>query len=136
MICNFPHSTPELPATISHDDVTTLFHEFGHLIHCICNNQRVTQFGAFCNETDFVETPSQLMEQWTWQKPVLKRLSHHYKTGESLPDEMIDNLIHSKNFCSALFNLRQLSFGIFDYTMHAEDHKESVLDVDFIQSCN
>lgn len=129
MLCNFPHSTPEVPATISHEDVVTLFHEFGHLIHCICNNQRITQFGNFCEETDFVETPSQLMEQWTWQKPVLKRLSRHYKTGDSLPDTMIDNLINSKNFGSALFNLRQLSFGIFDYTVHATELKESIQEV-------
>ena len=129
MICNVPRSTPEIPSTISHDDVVTLFHEFGHLIHCICNNQRLTSFGNFCEETDFVETPSQLMEQWTWQKPVLKRLSHHYKTGASLPDEMVDNLINSKNFESALFNLRQLSFGIFDYTVHAEKLDDSLVNV-------
>lgn len=129
MICNFPHSTPTLPATISHDDVTTLFHEFGHLVNVMCNNQRICSFGAFCEETDFVETPSQLMEQWTWQKPVLQRLSRHYKTGEPLPEKLIDNLIHSKNFCSALFNLRQLAFGIFDYTVHAEDVKEPIINV-------
>ena len=129
MICNFPRSTPDHPATISHSDVTTLFHEFGHLCHLMCNTQRICMFGGFNSETDFVETPSQLMEQWTWQKPVLQRLSHHYKTGESLPDEMIENLIKSKNFCSALFNLRQLSFGIFDYTVHAKEITDSVLEV-------
>ena len=69
------------------------------------------------------------MEQWTWQKPVLKRLSKHYQTGQPLPDDTIDNLIHSKNFCSALFNLRQLSFGIFDYKVHSEELKEPVLNV-------
>lgn len=60
MICNFPPSTPQLPSTISHHDVTTLFHEFGHLIHVMCNNQRICSFGSFCDETDFVETPSQV----------------------------------------------------------------------------
>ena len=69
------------------------------------------------------------MEQWTWQKPVLKRLSKHYQTGQPLPDATIDNLIHSKNFCSVLFNLRQLSFGIFDYKVHSEELKEPVLNV-------
>lgn len=69
------------------------------------------------------------MEQWTWQKPVLQRLSHHFKTGEPLPDSLIDNLINSKNHCSALFNLRQLSFGIFDYKVHSEELKEPVLNV-------
>ena len=69
------------------------------------------------------------MEQWTWQKPVLQRLSRHFKTGEPLPDALIDNLINSKNHCSALFNLRQLSFGIFDYKVHSEELSESVLKV-------
>ena len=60
MICNFPLSTPQLPSTISHDDVPTLFPEFGHRIHVMCNNQRICSFGSFCDETDFVETPSQV----------------------------------------------------------------------------
>lgn len=64
MICNFPPSTAEIPSTISHDDVNTLFHEFGHLIHVMCNDQRICSFGSFCEETDFVETPSQVV-LWT-----------------------------------------------------------------------
>ena len=64
MICNFPPSTPDLPSTISHEDVITLFHEFGHLIHVMCNNQRIRSFGSFCDETDFVETPSQVCIEW------------------------------------------------------------------------
>ena len=69
------------------------------------------------------------MEQWTWQKPVLQRLSKHYQTGKPLPEDLIDNMINSKNFCSALFNLRQLSFGIFDYKVHAEELTDSLLEV-------
>lgn len=129
MICNFPKSTPTQPATLSYDDVTTIFHEFGHLVNVICNNQRLHAFGSFCKETDFVETPSQLMEQWVSQKEVLKRISKNVKTGDPLPDEMCDKLIASQKSCSALFNLRQLSFGLFDFKLHAEPLKEPLLDV-------
>ena len=72
------------------------------------------------------------MEQWTWQKPVLQRLSKHYQTGKPLPEDLIDNMINSKNFCSALFNLRQLSFGIFDYKVHAEELTDSLLEVYYL----
>ena len=84
MICNFPPSTPDLPSTISHDDVTTLFHEFGHLIHVMCNNQRIRAFGSFCDETDFVETPSQVGTGWNcvceWKRNRLirKHIQNYY----------------------------------------------------------
>ena len=129
MICNFPKSTPTHPATMTYDDVTTIFHEFGLLVNVICNNQRIHSFGSFCTETDFVETPSQLMEQWVSQKVVLKRISKNVKTGEPLPDAVCDNLIASQKCCSALFNLRQLSFGLFDFKVHSEPITEPIIDV-------
>ena len=119
MVTNFTKPTSDRPSLLSHGEVVTYFHELGHAMHGMCSKARLARFHGTRVERDFVEAPSQMLENWCWDHKVLKRLSKHYKTGESLPDHLIDALIRTKNLNSGLFNLRQISFGLFDMTIHA-----------------
>lgn len=137
LVCNFSKPTPKKPSLLKHDEVVTLFHELGHGIHDLVSRTTYSRFHGTNTVRDFVEAPSQLLENWCWTPSQLKALSHHYsslspeyeaawqeqakgqaKPDEKLPDELISNLIKTKHVNDALFNLRQLHFGIFDMTVH------------------
>lgn len=122
LVCNFPRASGGRPALLYHRDVVTFFHELGHGIHATLGLTKYCRFSGTNVARDFVETPSQLLENWTWDKAQLKQLSRHYKTGESLSDELLDALIRSKNANSATFLLRQLFFGLFDFEAHTTPH--------------
>lgn len=118
LVCNFTRDTKTKPALLKHDEVTTFFHELGHGIHDLLGKTQYSRFSGTAVHWDFVEMPSQFLENFCWDKNILKKLSSHYLTHEPLPDSLIDSLVRSKNVNGALFNLRQLYFGLFDMTLH------------------
>jgi len=124
IVCNFPPSTETTPSLLRHDDVVTLFHEMGHAIHHLLSNVNENEVsGVNGVEWDAVEFPSQFLESFAYEPKVLRLFAKHYKTGEIIPDSMIEKLVKSKNFLSAMGMLRQLEFSIFDFKLHSKVHK-------------
>ena len=121
LTCNFNRPVGDKPALFTHDEVVTLFHEFGHGIHHMLTQ---VDSGAVSGINgvpwDAVELPSQFLENWCWEEEALAFISGHFETGEALPKEMLEKMLAAKNFQSAMFILRQLEFGLFDFTLHTE----------------
>ncbi|KAI8467776.1 MAG: Thimet oligopeptidase [Monoraphidium minutum] len=128
LMCNFPKSTPAQPALLPHDDVTTLFHEMGHLFHQLLGRTQIISFAGTSVDTDFVEAPSQMLENWTWEPEVLRRITRHYKTGGPMPDALIDKLVKSRTANGGIFNSKQLAYGLFDQQVHTATTNVSTLD--------
>jgi oligopeptidase A len=121
LVCNFAPPGDDRPALLGHDDVTTLFHEFGHGLHHLLTEVDWPAVGGIHGvEWDAVELPSQLLENFCWQPETLRLLSRHVDSGESLPDELIAKLRQSRTFHAGLFLLRQLEFGLFDFRLHLD----------------
>lgn len=121
LTCNFNRPLGDKPALFTHDEVTTLFHEFGHgLHHMLTMIDTPGVSGINGVPWDAVELPSQFMENWCWEPDALAFISGHYQTGEPLPQAMLDKMLAAKNYQSALFILRQLEFGLFDFRLHSE----------------
>ncbi|MFE8115094.1 oligopeptidase A [Brenneria goodwinii] len=121
LTCNFNRPVNGKPALFTHDEVTTLFHEFGHgLHHMLTRIDTAGVAGISGVPWDAVELPSQFMENWCWEPEALAFISGHYETGEPLPQELLDKMLAAKNYQAALFILRQLEFGLFDFRLHAE----------------
>jgi len=118
MICNFSKSTAERPSLLDHKEVETYFHEFGHVMHGICSKANTSKFFGTHVERDFVEAPSQMLENWVWKEESLKLMSKHYKDGSELPKDMLDKLIASKKANAGVFNLRQILLATFDQRLH------------------
>ncbi|HEX5393039.1 MAG TPA: M3 family metallopeptidase [Rhodocyclaceae bacterium] len=131
--CNFPASVGGKPATFSHDDVITLFHETGHgLHHMLTQVEEYSVSGIHGVEWDAVELPSQFMENFCWEWDVLQGMTSHVDTGATLPRDLYDKMIAAKNFQSGLVTLRQVEFGLFDLLLHSEftpGKGQSYLDV-------
>ena len=120
LVCNFTPASTGKPALLTHDEVTTLFHEFGHgLHHLLTRVEHAGASGINGVAWDAVELPSQFMENWCWEPEGLALISGHYQSGEPLPREMLDKMLAAKNFQSGLMMLRQLEFSIFDFELHA-----------------
>jgi oligopeptidase A len=121
LVCNFRPASADKPALLSHDEVITLFHEFGHgLQHLLTRIDYLSVAGMHGVAWDAVELPSQFMENWCWQEEALKFLSRHYITGKPLPHEWLQNMLAAKNFHSGLHINRQLLFALFDMRLHSE----------------
>ena len=121
LTCNFNGPVGDQPALFTHDEVVTLFHEFGHGIHHMLTRIEVAGVaGIHGVPWDAVELPSQFMENWCWEPEALAFLSGHHETGESLPQAELDRLLAAKNFQSAMQMLRQLEFSLFDFRLHHE----------------
>jgi oligopeptidase A len=125
LVCNFaaplPGDGPARPALLSHDDLLTLFHEFGHgLHHLLTQVVELAVAGIAGVEWDAVELPSQFMENYCWQWPVLEHLGAHVDTGEPLPRALFDKLLAAKNFHSALSMLRHMEYALFDLRIHRQ----------------
>ncbi|MDF7679736.1 oligopeptidase A [Enterobacteriaceae bacterium ESL0689] len=121
LTCNFNRPVNGKPALFTHDEVITLFHEFGHgLHHMLTEIETAGVSGINGVPWDAVELPSQFMENWCWQPEALAFISGHYETGEPLPRELLDKMLAAKNYQAALFILRQLEFGLFDFRLHTE----------------
>lgn len=108
VISNFPKATATEPSLLELDDVRTFFHEFGHALHTILGATKLPSTSGTNVKTDFVEMPSQMLEEWLWDPAILKQLSKHYKTGAPLPDELIKTLVEQKNFASGTAMMRQI----------------------------
>jgi len=121
LVCNFAEGVGDKPALLTHDDVTTLFHEFGHGLHHMLTqvNERDVS-GISGVEWDAVELPSQFMENFCWEWDVLKHMTSHVDTGQPLPRELFDKLTAAKNFQSGMQTLRQIEFSLFDMLLHTE----------------
>lgn len=119
LTCNFNAPIGDKPALFTHDEVTTLFHEFGHGIHHMLTQIEVADVAGINGVAwDAVELPSQFLENWCWESEALDFISGHYKTGEPLPQEKLSQLLKAKNYQAAMFVLRQLEFGLFDFRLH------------------
>lgn len=119
LVCNFAPPTLHLPALLTHEEVLTLFHEFGHGLHHILTHiDHPAISGTFGVPWDAVELPSQFFEHWAWESESLQLISCHIETGESLPEASIQHLKAAKNFHSGLQTLRQLEFSLFDFQIH------------------
>lgn len=121
LTCNFNKPVGGKPALFTHDEVVTLFHEFGHGLHHMLTQVDASAVAGINGVAwDAVELPSQFLENWCWQPEALALISGHYQTGEALPQDMLDKMLAAKNFQSALFLVRQLEFALFDFRLHAE----------------
>ena len=107
IVANMNKPAAGAPSLLKHGEVSTLFHEFGHVLHNALTKARYSSQSGTSVSWDFVETPSQMLERWAWNPQVLKKISKHYKTGEPLPDEMIEKMIAAKNFGAGGTYLRQ-----------------------------
>ena len=121
MVCNFADGVDGRPALLTHDDVTTLFHEFGHGLHHMLTQVSERDVSGISGvEWDAVELPSQFMENFCWEWEVLRHMTAHVDTGEPLPRELFDKMLAAKNFQSGLQTLRQVEFALFDMLLHTE----------------
>ena len=121
LTCNFTPPVDGKPALFTHDEVTTLFHEFGHgLHHMLTLVDYVSVAGINGVKWDAVELPSQFMENWCWERQALDVLARHHETGASLPDELFKKMIAARNFQSAMQMVRQLEFSLFDMRLHSD----------------
>lgn len=121
LTCNFREAIGETPALLTHDEVITLFHEFGHgLHHMLTKIDYASVSGINGVPWDAVELPSQFMENWCWQEEALAFISSHYQTKQALPHDLLDKMMKARNFQSAMMLMRQLEFSLFDFRIHLE----------------
>jgi len=122
LTCNFMRPLADKPALLTHDDVLTLFHEFGHCLHHLLTQVDYASVSGIHGVLwDAVEFPSQFMEQWCWEKETLPLISGHYQTGNPLPETLFKNLLAAKHFQAGMQMLRQLEFALFDFRLHLQD---------------
>jgi len=146
MMANFSKPTESKPALLDHDEVETYFHEFGHVMHNVCSLTETPRFAFLRVERDFVECPSQMLENWVWEEEPLRKMSGHYKDDSPIPKDLLDKLVASRKANAGSFNLRQIILGTFDQRIHtrgsadtakifAETYSE-ILGVDTIPQTN
>lgn len=121
LTCNFTPPVGDTPSLLTHQEVTTLFHEFGHGLHHMLTQMTDADISGISGVAwDAVELPSQFLENWCWDKTVIPLISAHYETGEALPDDMLEKMLAAKNFQSGMQMVRQIEFSLFDIRLHAE----------------
>jgi len=124
IVCNFTKPTKSKPSLLTFNEVTTLFHEFGHALHGMLANTTYPSLSGTSVYWDFVELPSQVLENWCYEKEALELFATHYKTGEVIPMELIDKIKASSTFHEGMQTLRQISFGLLDMSWHGIDPSE------------
>lgn len=130
VLANFTRPTDTTPSLLKHDEVLTLFHEFGHVLHFCLTEVDLGRFAGFDTEWDFVEAPSQIMENWTWDSDVLRRFAAHYETGESIPDDLVAGLVAIRDHNIALKLLRQAYYGNLDLRFHTSGPEPDLQAID------
>ena len=129
IVANFTPPSEGKPALLQHSEVLTLFHEFGHILHQVLTRTELGRFSGTSTEGDFVEAPSQIMENWTWRPEVLARFAFHYETAEPLPAELLEKLTGAKLLNIAISKLRQASFGLLDMALHGSDSRKDLNEI-------
>ncbi|MDN3555703.1 oligopeptidase A [Halomonas maura] len=130
LTCNFTRPVGDKPALLTHDEVTTLFHEFGHGLHHMLTRQTVADISGINGVAwDAVELPSQFMENFCWEREGLDLIAGHVDTGAPLPEALFEKLLAAKNFQSAMGMVRQLEFSLFDFRLHLEAAAPSAADI-------
>ena len=130
LVCNFTPPVGDTPSLLTHNEVTTLFHEFGHGLHHMLTKIDVAAVSGINGVAwDAVELPSQFLENWCWQPEVIPMISGHHETGEPLPQALLDKMLAAKNFQSAMQMLRQLEFALFDFKLHWKYNAENPVPV-------
>src|SRR5690625_382403 len=130
LTCNFTPPHGDRPSLLTHDDVITLFHESGHAFHCLLSQVDDPDASAFAAvEWDAIELPSQFMENFCWEWPVIKQMSRHVDTGASLPRSLFNKMLAAKNFQSGMLMVRQLEFALFDMEIHRQGQGLSIQEV-------
>ncbi|MFN4895597.1 MAG: M3 family metallopeptidase [Pseudomonadota bacterium] len=117
---NFSPPNGEIPALLTHDEVTTLFHEFGHLLHLLCNTTELRNQSMSSVAWDFIELPSQILENWCWDRESLALCAAHHQTGEGIPESLFKKMVAARNFRSASHLMRQVGFSTVDLALHRE----------------
>ncbi|MBC2846556.1 M3 family metallopeptidase [Winogradskyella flava] len=129
IVCNFTKPTKSKPSLLTFNEVTTLFHEFGHALHGMLANTTYPSLSGTNVYWDFVELPSQILENWCYEEDTLKLFATHYETGEVIPMSLIEKIKASSTFHEGMQTLRQLSFGLLDMSWHAGESPETIKSV-------
>ncbi|MDY2587446.1 M3 family metallopeptidase [Winogradskyella aquimaris] len=129
IVCNFTKPTKSKPSLLTFNEVTTLFHEFGHALHGMLANTTYPSLSGTSVYWDFVELPSQILENWCYEEETLKLFATHYETGEVIPMDLIEKIKASATFHEGMQTLRQLSFGMLDMAWHANENLETITSV-------
>ena len=130
LVCNFPPPQPDKPSLLSHDEVETVFHEFGHAMHTILTRAKYARFSGTSVPQDFVEAPSQMLENWPWDKAVLDRFAADYRDpSKKIPQAILDQLKASRLATMGMYYRRQLSFALMDLALHTQIHATNAEDV-------
>jgi len=130
LVCNFTPPVGDSPALLTHTELTTLFHEFGHGLHHMLTRQTVAAVSGINGVAwDAVELPSQFLENWCWEREALAFISGHYETGAALPEALLDKMLAARNFQSGMAMVRQLEFSLFDFRLHREWSSGSINSV-------
>ncbi|WP_370477874.1 M3 family metallopeptidase [Tamlana flava] len=129
IVCNFTKPTKSKPSLLTFNEVTTLFHEFGHALHGMLANTTYPSLSGTSVYWDFVELPSQVMENWCYEKEALELFATHYETGEVIPMDLIEKIKESATFHEGMQTLRQISFGLLDMSWHAGESPEKIKNV-------
>ncbi len=119
MVANFTKPVGDTPSLLQHGEVETLFHEFGHVLHQNLGRTELARFSGTSVETDFVEAPSQIMQNWVWLADVLRQFARHHETGDPIPDDLVEQLVAARQLNIAVHQLRQLKYGWLDQQIHA-----------------
>lgn len=136
LVGNFPKPGKQTPSLLSHNEVETLFHEFGHIIHFTLGHPRFASQHSSAVARDFVEMPSQMLENWVWDRRILKKISRHYKTGKPLPDEIINNVLAARNFLENYSMMRQMALASYDMLLHLKPPKAAAKINELMQTFN
>ncbi len=119
IVANFTKPTADTPSLLQHSEALTLWHEFGHILHFCLTTVDLVRFSGYDTEWDFVEAPSQIMENWMWEPEVLQRFARHHETGEPIPADLVRQLVAARDLNVGLITLRQMFLGRLDLTLHA-----------------